>query len=73
MGPWTANYGNKHKGEADQIDYYTRNVAVVISAAFGFPEYPYGCVDRECDRDSVCLKRAKAALKKSNNSFEVYR
>lgn len=46
---------------------------ISVLAAFGFPEYPYGCVDRECDRDSVCLKRAKAALKKSHNAFEVNR
>lgn len=46
---------------------------MLLLGAYGFADIPHGCVDRECDRDSVCLKRARALLRKSSHAIEVQR
>ena len=40
---------------------------------YRFSDYPYGCTNRDCDRDAICLKVAKALHKKGAKSVEIQR
>ncbi|KAK2162760.1 hypothetical protein LSH36_92g05004 [Paralvinella palmiformis] len=44
-----------------------------VAGLYRFSDYPYGCTNRDCDRDAICLKVAKALHKKGAKSVEIQR
>ncbi|KAK2181472.1 hypothetical protein NP493_388g02028 [Ridgeia piscesae] len=53
---------------SDTVDNWQR-----VAASFGFADDIYGCPGHKCDRDSICLKKARTLLHSGNHTIEIQR
>ena len=69
----TSLYYNSSDIKYSLNDSICKSQIVCVSGAFGFADDVYGCPGHKCDRDSVCLKKARTLLHTGNHTIEIQR